>query len=45
MGDSERNPYPGWMACAPVTLATAMILSITSYSESEAPRILEDVLT
>jgi hypothetical protein len=24
---SERNPYPGWIACAPVTRAASMIRS------------------
>ena len=26
-GDSERNPYPGWMASLPVSTATRMISS------------------
>ena len=25
---SERNPYPGWTACAPVALAASMIFGI-----------------
>merc|ERR1719300_589567 len=40
---SERNPYPGWIACAPVNLATSRILSPLRYDCPEAggDKILE----